>query len=100
MVKLNEYQTPIEDLNLHLYPDEVQDEFMEYITSVPFIRNLISPDRPHCKDLPRDSEGKAIIDITNPPILEDMDYFRPIAKHWEMDGTLTHLRPNPNPNSE
>ena len=100
MVKLNEYQTPIQDLNLHLYPQEVQDEFMEYITSIPFIRNLTSPDRPHCKDLPRDSSGKAIIDITNPPILDNMDYFRPIARHWEKDGTLTHLRPNPNPNSE
>ena len=100
MVKLNEYQTPIQDLNLHLYPQEVQDEFMEYITSIPFIRNLTSPDRPHCKDLPRDSSGRAIIDITNPPILDDMDYFRPIARHWEKDGTLTHLRPNPNPNSE
>ena len=61
MVKLNEYQTPIEDLNLHLYPQEVQDEFMEYLTSIPFIRNLTSPDRPHCKDLPRDESGKAII---------------------------------------
>ena len=100
MVKLNEYQTPIQDLNLHLYPQEVQDEFMEYITSIPFIRNLTSPDRPHCKDLPRDSSGRAIIDITNPPILDDMDYFRPIARHWEKDGTLTHLRHNPNPNSE
>ena len=100
MVKLNEYQTPLEDLKLHLYPQEVQDDFMEYITTVPFIRNLISPNRPHCKDLPRDEEGKAIIDITNPPILDDMDYFRPTARHWEKEGTLTNLRPNPNPNSE
>ena len=100
MVKFNEYQTPVEDLNLHLYPQEVQEQFMDYITSVPFIRNLVSPDRPHCKDLPRDSTGRAIIDITNPPILDNMDYFRPIAKHWEKDGTLTNLRPNPNPNSE
>lgn len=100
MVKLNEYQTPIEDLNLHLCPEEVQEQFMEYLTSVPFIRNLTSPDRPRCKDLPRDEQGRAIIDITNPPILEDMDYFRPTALHWERDGTLTNLRPNPNPNSE
>lgn len=99
-MKLNEYQTPIEDLNLHLCPDEVQEQFMEYLTSVPFIRNLTSPDRPRCKDLPRDEQGRAIIDITNPPILEDMDYFRPTALHWEKDGTLTGLRPNPNPNSE
>ena len=100
MVKLNEYQTPVEDLKLHLYPDEVREQFMEYLTSIPFIRNLTSPDRPHCKDLPRDEHGRAMIDITNPPILDDMDYFRPIARHWEKDGTLTSLRPNPNPNSE
>ena len=99
-MRLNEYQTPIEDLNLHLCPDEVQEQFMEYLTSVPFIRNLTNPDRPRCKDLPRDEQGRAIIDITNPPILEDMDYFRPTALHWEKDGTLTGLRPNPNPNSE
>jgi hypothetical protein len=37
---------------------------------------MVSVDRPKAKDLPRDEEGKIIFDVTHPPILEDMDYFR------------------------
>lgn len=40
------------------------------------------------------------MDLANPHILEDMDYFRPTALHFKKDGTPTSLRPNPNPNSD
>ena len=96
----NEYQSTLEELNIDNYPQEVQNEFFEAINGIPFIKNLISPNRLRCKDLPRDSKGKAIIDITNPPILENIDYFRPTALHYKKYGVLTNLRPNPNPNSE
>ena len=96
----NEYQSSLEELKVDSYPQEVQDEFFEAINGIPFIKNLINPNRPRCKDLPRDSNGRAIIDITNPPILEDTDYFRPTALHYKKYGVLTNLRPNPNPNSE
>ena len=99
-LKFNEYQTSIEDLHLTDYPEEIQEQFYDFITNVPFIRNLISVDRPRAKDLPRDEKGRAIIDICNPPILEDMDYFRPSALHFKEYGNYTELRPNPNPNSE
>ena len=99
-LKFNEYQTSIEDLHLTDYPEEIQEQFYDFITNVPFIRNLISVDRPRAKDLPRDEKGRAIIDICNPPILEDMDYFRPSALHFKKYGNYTDLRPNPNPNSE
>ena len=99
-LKFNEYQTSIEDLHLTDYPEEIQERFYDFITNVPFIRNLISVDRPRAKDLPRDEKGRAIIDICNPPILEDMDYFRPSALHFKKYGNYTDLRPNPNPNSE
>ena len=99
-LKFNEYQTSIEDLHLADYPEEIQEQFYDFITNVPFIRNLISVDRPRAKDLPRDEKGRAIIDICNPPILEDMDYFRPSALHFKKYGNYTDLRPNPNPNSE
>ena len=46
------------------------------MTNVPFIRYMVSVDRPKAKDLTRDNEGKIIFDVTKPPILEDMDYFR------------------------
>lgn len=96
----NKYQSSLEELKIESYPQEVQDEFFETINGILFIRSLISPTRPRCKDLPRDSNGRAIIDITNPPILEDTDYFRPTALHYKKYGVLTNLRPNPNPNSE
>lgn len=96
----NEYQSSLEELKIDSYPQEVQDEFFEAINGIPLIKSLINPNRPRCKDLPRDSNGRAIIDITNPPILEDTDYFRPTALHYKKHGVLTNLRPNPNPNSE
>lgn len=99
-IQLNKYQSSIESLNLNKYPLEIQEQFMDFINNVPFIKYLISPDRPYFKDLPRDSEGKAIIDITKPPILTDMDYFRPAALHFQQTGKFTNMRPNPNPNSE
>ena len=75
----NKYQSTPEELNLESYPEEVQQDFWDFINSVPFIKNLISEDRPLCKDLPRDEQGRAIIDISNPPIIEDIDYFRQTA---------------------
>jgi hypothetical protein len=67
---------------------------------VPFIRNLISPDRKYARDLPRDKKGRIIVDLVHPHILEDMDYFRPSALHYIKYGRYTDLRPNSNPNSE
>ena len=60
----------------------------------------MSSNRLRAKDLPKDSEGKIVIDLTNPHILEDMDYFRPTAVHYKTTGSISSLRPNPNPNSE
>lgn len=99
-MELNKYQTPIEELHLENYPQEVVDEFNEFINTVPFIRNLISKDRPLCKDLSRDENGRAIIDITNPPIIENIDYFRETALTFKKIGKYTQLRPNPSPNSD
>jgi hypothetical protein len=43
---------------------------------------MVSPDRKRAKDMPKDSNGKIIVDVTHPHILEDMDYFRPSAIHY------------------
>mgnify|MGYP004455955477 CR=1 FL=1 len=100
-VKFNKCQTPLEDLHLEKYPSEVVEQFWDFLNNVPFIRWMVSPDRPLVSELPRDSEGRAIIDITHPPILEDSDYFRPSALAFERNkGRYTTLRPNANPNSD
>lgn len=100
ILETNEYQTPLTKSLLQSLPSEIQDQLLDFVYNVPFIQNLISPNRPRAKDLPRDEEGKIIVDLINPHILEDMDYFRESAIHFEKHGCYTFLRPNPNPNSE
>lgn len=99
-ILMNKYQTPITEELISQYPEEVIEQLYDYINNVPFIKNLISPDRPYYKDLPRDERGAAIVDITNPPIMEDADYFRQPALHFLKHGCYTFLKPNSNPNSE
>lgn len=96
----NEYQSSLEELKIDQYPEEIQEQFFDFINTVPYIKNLIAVDRPRAKDLPRDEDGKIVVDLTNPPIIEDIDFFRPVAKHFEQTGKVCNLRPNPNPNSE
>lgn len=100
LIQTNEYQTPITKELLSKYPDEVVEQFMDFVSTVPFIQNLISPSRPKIEDLPRDKYNRAIVDITNPPIYKDADYFRQAALYFLKEGTYTKLVPNPNPNSE
>ena len=100
IIPTNKYQTPITQELLDSLNEEVRGWFMEAITTIPLIRNLISPSRPLIKDLERDSQGRAIIDITNPPIIENVDYFRQSALFYLKNGCYTFLRPNSNPNSE
>lgn len=100
LIETNEYQTPITEELLSQYPEEVVQQFTEIVNMVPFIKNLINPNRPKIEDLPRDKEGRAIVDITNPPIYKDADYFRQPALFYLKNNCYTKLRPNSNPNSE
>lgn len=96
----NKYQTEYKEEYLDTLPKEVKEQYLDFINSVPYIREYLNPNRPYAKDLPRDNEGKIIVDITKPHILEDTDYFRPSAIHYQKYGCFTKLRPNNNPNSE
>lgn len=96
-MELNEYQSVID---LSQYPEEVVEQFEDCINNIPYIKNLISKDRQRAKDRPRDEKGRIIVDITNPHILEDMDYFRQPALHFEKHKCYTFLRPSANPQSE
>lgn len=100
LIKVNKYQTRITQDLLDTLPQEVQDQLFDIINNVEFVKNLISPNRQYAKDRPRDSKGRIIVDLTNPHILEDMDYFRPSALHYKKYGVYTNLKPNSNPNSE
>lgn len=97
---MNKFQTELTDELLGSLPDEVKDQLLDILNNVEFVRRLVSPSREYAKDRPRDDKGRIIVDLANPHILEDMDYFRPTALHFKKHGCFTLLRPNANPNSE
>lgn len=99
-MKFNKYQTPLTDELLETLPQEVRDQLLDIINNVEFVRKLVSPDRQYAKDRPRDDKGRIIIDLANPHIVENVDFFRPTAMHYQKYGCFTNLRPNANPNSE
>lgn len=99
-MELNEFQTQLTPELLESLPAEIRESLLDYINSVPYISRMISKDRKRAKDLERDSRGRIIVDIANLHILENMNYFRKTALHYEEHGCYTKLRPNSNPNSE
>jgi len=101
MEKFNKCQTPLEELRLDTYPQEVQEQFWDFLDTVPFIKWMVSPDRPLISECPRDDEGKVTIDVTRPPILENTKFFRQAAIAFANNGKrYSTLRPNANPNSD
>lgn len=97
---MNKYQTELTEELMNTLPQEVQEQLLEILGSVEFVKRLISPNRPYYKDLPRDEKGRVIVDVTNPPIMTDANYFRKAAIHYMEHGCYTFLKPNSNPNSE
>ena len=96
---MNKYQTQLTDELLNDLPDEIREELLDTLQNIEFVKRLVAPDRKYAKDLER-RNSRIIVDIINPHILEDMEYFRPTGNHYRKHGTLTNLRPNGNPNSE
>lgn len=99
-METNKYQTPITEELLAQYPEEVREQFLDFVYNVEFINWLISPDRPYAKDCPHDDKGRVIVDLAHPHIIEDADYFRQPALHFMKHGCYTFLKPNSNPHSE
>lgn len=100
IIRTNQFQTKITKELLEQYHDEVAEQFLDFIDTVPLIKYMISENRPRAKDMPKDDQGRIIVDIVHPHILENMDYFRPAAKFFEENGCYSLLKPNSNPNSE
>ena len=82
-----------------LQNEELRADIIQAIDEIPFIYNMLANDRPYAKDLPKDADGKIEVDITNPHILEDMDFFRERALYFKKHGVYTDLVPNRFPSS-
>ena len=83
-------------------PSEVRGEILLLQENIEMLRWLMlsKQERGYAKDKERDAAGRIIVDLTKPHVLEDMDYFRPLAKYHEEHEVYTHLFPNPHPNSD
>ena len=104
-MELNKYQTPITEELKESLPREVYENLIEYVSTVKFIKNLIAPEyiRGFAKDRPKNilyEDNRIDVDITNPHIIEDMDYFRERAIFFDKNGKYTNIPPNSNPKSE
>lgn len=111
---MNKYQTSLSDELKSSLPKEVWDNIIESISTIEFIKRLIKPEeeRGYARDRKRYSElseedpenfykdNRIIVDISNPHILEDMDFFREKAIFFEKNGKYTNITPNSNPKSE
>lgn len=100
VIRTNEYNTDITKELLLSVPEEVAEQLLDIVENVPYIRNLISPNRRKAKDMPHDEGGRIIPDFANPHILENTEYFTQAADHFRKYGCYTFLKPNPNPNSD
>ena len=103
--KFNSYQTRLTNELKDSLPREVWLELLETISSIEFVKRLIAPEeqrgfaneKPKCTDY---ADGRINVDLVNPHILEDMDFFREKALFFEKNGKYTNITPNPNPKSE
>ena len=105
LYKMNRFQTVLTEEVKKKLPREVWLELIDTLSSITFIKNLVSTEdiRGYAKDKPKSkdyNDGRIEVDLTNPHILEDMDFFREKALFFEKHGKYTHLTPNPNPKSE
>lgn len=105
LYKFNKHQTPLTEELKESLPKEVWLDLLDYISSIEYVKRLIATEevRGYAKDRPKSenyNDGRIEVDLSNPHILEDMDYFREKALYFEKHGRYTHLTPNPNPKSE
>ena len=99
MYLFNNIQTQLSVKDWEGLDKEIRNEFVEFHDTIEFIKTLTKENRPYAKDMPKKDDGRIIVDITNPHILEDMDYFRQPCIHFKKHGTYTDLYPNSHPQS-
>jgi len=114
--KTNAVNTELTEDLLKSLSKEERETILDYISSIVFLQNLTNPNRLYAKDLQRwdypnldevdvtkpihrklDPNGRVRVDITNPHILENIDFFREAALHFEQHGVYTFIKPDRNP---
>lgn len=94
----------------NLTDNEVRSDIISVLEEIPFIYNLCKADRKRVHELERwdspyssnrrpDPNGRIAVDITDPHVLEDMDYFRQPAIYFKKHGRYTDYVKNNHPRS-
>lgn len=80
--------------------DWVHTQIANDLHSIKYLQNLTNPNRRYASDMPKDEDGKLIVDFANPHILENMDYFRPLVKTFNETGKYTTIPKSKHPMSK
>lgn len=78
----------------------VHTQIANDLHSIIYLQNLTSPNRRYVEDMPKDKYGKVIVDFANPHILQNMDYFRPLANKFKEIGKYTDIKRSKHPMSK
>lgn len=98
-IETNSITTDINNVTLIDLDNKSKSEVIELIDSVPFLKSLIKTNRLKTKDLSK-KNGRIVVNIEEPHILENMEYFNERARYFEKHGRYTDIYPNHAPNSE
>jgi hypothetical protein len=74
-------------------------ELTNLVLNIPLVNWMINPNRPRSKDMPRDSKGRIIVDVSRPHILENMSYFIKTRETFLTTGKYCPYYPSRSPNS-
>jgi hypothetical protein len=96
----NDRQTHLTEEAFSKLTREVQVELLDIVSQIELVGNMINPTRRRVSDMPKDKRGRAIIDLENPHILEDMSYFTIPAATYKKYGVFTRSYPNAHPQSQ
>jgi len=100
LTNFNQTQTPFTEKEWKSMERDLRNELVDSLETIEFIKLLTAHDRPRTKDKEKDSKGRIIPDISKPHILEDMDFFRGPAIHFQQYECYTKLYPNKHPQSQ
>ena len=100
MVCCNEVNTSLSTETFNSFSENIRYELSDVLDKIILVQRMIDPNREKAIDKEKDNLGRVIVDITNPHILENMDYFRLPAIHFKEFGKFTNAYPNQHPNSD
>jgi hypothetical protein len=97
--EVNEFNTPLDDRYYIGLARDIIEDIHASLDEITFVRRLLSPNIRHVSQLDKDADGKIVIDVTDPHILEGMSFFTVAADHYRKHGCYTLMTPNKHPKS-